>query len=223
MQWTGQQSEFGRVFDISPLIHSGIAVFPGDQNFERKVLLDCAKGDVLTLSSINTTVHVGAHVDAPSHYSAGGKTMQERPLDLYLGKAQVLRVDLPRGERIRVSHLQGAVIQAPRVLFHTGSFPNPDKWNGDFNALSDELVEYLARRQVKLVGIDTPSIDPADDKTLESHHAVLRNDMAILEGIVLAHIPDGTYTLMALPLPLKDADASPVRAVLIERKAESGK
>jgi arylformamidase len=70
---------------------------------------------------------------------------------------------------------------------------------------------------VKLIGLDTPSVDPADDKELHSHSAIAARDMAILEGVVLDHVAPGTYTLIALPLPLEGADASPVRAVLLKR------
>jgi arylformamidase len=101
------------------------------------------------------------------------------------------------------------------VLFKTRSFPNPDRWTSDFASLSPELIEKLAGQGVRLVGIDTPSIDPAEDKALESHQAVLRNDMAILEGIVLDDVAEGEYQLVALPLRIAGADASPVRAVLL--------
>ncbi len=66
-----------------------------------------------------------------------------------------------------------------------------------------------------LIGLDTPSVDPMTSKALESHHALARRDLAVLEGVVLAHVAPGTYTLIALPLRLEGADASPVRAVLV--------
>jgi arylformamidase len=72
---------------------------------------------------------------------------------------------------------------------------------------------------VKLVGIDTPSIDLAEDKILQSHHAVARHDMAILEGIVLDQVKPGMYQLIALPLSIERADATPVRAVLLKEKS----
>ena len=96
------------------------------------------------------------------------------------------------------------------------SFPDPNQWNGDFNSLSPELIEHLSALNVVTVGIDTPSVDPADSKGLESHQALYRHDLAVLEGIILDRVEPGLYTLVALPLPLKDADASPVRAILLE-------
>lgn len=164
---------------------------------------------------MKSTPHLGAHTDAPNHYVKGGASMENRALHYYLGAAQVIEVSLPRGERIRPAHLQGAAIQAPRVLFKTNSFLNPDQWQNDFVSLSAELVDWLAAQKVILVGIDTPSVDLAEDKVLESHKAVARHDLAILEGIVLSKAQPGLYDLVALPLKIKGADATPVRAVLL--------
>jgi arylformamidase len=203
------------ILDITPIVNSQMAVFPGDTSFKEDFVMDMHKGHNLTLSSIKTTVHLGAHTDAPNHYSIDGVGIEARSLDYYFGKCQVIEVSLPRGSRIKMADLKNQSIKAQRVLFKTLSFPDPYKWNGDFVSLSKELVEYLASQKVKLVGIDTPSIDLADDKILESHQAVARNDMGILEGIVLDHVKPGLYDLIALPLKIQGADASPVRAVLL--------
>ncbi|HEY1860761.1 MAG TPA: hypothetical protein VGG61_10425, partial [Gemmataceae bacterium] len=101
-----------------------------------------------------------------------------------------------------------------RVLFATGTFPDPERFNQDFAALSSELVLGLHEQGVKLIGIDTPSVDLFDSRELPSHQAFLRCDMAVLEGLVLRDVPVGLYELIALPLRLEGFDASPVRAVL---------
>ena len=204
-----------RIHDITPLVSPRIAVWPGDVGFSREIALSIADGDNIDLSAIRTTVHLGAHTDAPSHYLAGGVGISERPLELYCGPCQVVTVSTARGQRISPTDFQ-AEISAPRVLFRTGSYPDPDQFNEDFSSLSPELIDALAAQGVRLVGIDTPSIDPFSSKDLPSHAAVARNDMAILEGGVLRDVPDGVYTLVALPLKLEGADASPGRAVLLE-------
>lgn len=204
-----------QLIDISPEISADIAVFPGDTPFEQKILMDCKKGDSLGLSSFTTTPHLGAHTDAPNHYSALGSGISERSLDYYYGPCQVITVQVQRGQRITSADVKSE-IRAPRVIFKTNSFPDPRKWSGDFNSLSADLIDFLARQKVILVGIDTPSIDLADDKILESHHRVEAHDMAILEGVVLDAVTDGLYTLIALPLKMKGLDASPVRAVLVK-------
>lgn len=202
------------IYDISPVIHDGIAVFPGDTPFKSEYLMQTSEGDFLTLSKFSSTVHLGAHTDAPNHYAKDKEGISDRSLDYYLGPAQVIRLEIPRDTRITPEHLKNKKIVAPRVLFYTGSFPNPDQWTNDFCALSAATIDWLHSNQVKLVGIDTPSIDLANDKVLESHTAVHKNNMAILEGIVLTEVPEGLYELIALPLKIKGADASPVRAIL---------
>lgn len=207
-----------KIWDISPLVSERTAVFPGDVAFSRAVSMDTTKGDHLTLSSLTTTVHLGAHADASNHYHREGEGIDRRPLEAYLGPCEVVQVKLPRGARIEPKHLPtGWLPSAPRILFRTDSFPDPDHWNDDFNSLSAELIEFLANRGAQLVGIDTPSVDPQSSKSLESHQALYRRQLAVLEGITLDQVNPGVYTLIALPLRLKDADASPVRAILLER------
>ena len=200
-------------FDISPRITPRLAVWPGDTPPTREVLLDMKRGDNITLSTLRATVHLGAHADAPSHYGANAPAIDERSLDYYLGECQVMRVAAARGSCLTPATLPGAV-QSPRLLLATGTFPDPEAFNQGFAALSPELVHDLHRRGVKLVGIDTPSVDPFASKDLPAHQAILGNDMAILEGLVLDGVPEGKYELIALPLRLVGFDASPVRAVL---------
>lgn len=202
------------LIDISPPVSATIGVWPGDVPFRRRVSQRMEDGGNLALSSMRTTLHVGAHADAPSHYALGGAPIDARPLDLYYGACQVIAVDAARGARLTPSDVKDE-IRAPRVLFATGTFPDPNVFSTDFASLSPELVENLHEKGVVLVGLDTPSVDPFDDKELLAHRALFRRDMANLEGLVLSHVAPGLYTLVALPLRIEGADASPVRAALI--------
>ncbi|MFQ5653856.1 MAG: cyclase family protein [Planctomycetota bacterium] len=199
--------------DISPLITPELKVWPGDKPPRREVLLDIARGDPVTLSALHSTVHLGAHADAPSHYGTGAGGIETRALEDYIGPCRVMRVGGRRGARLAVADL-AAPIDAPRVLLATGTFPDPQRFNEDFAALEPELVDHLHGLGVRLIGIDTPSVDLFDSKDLPAHRACLRNDMAILEGLLLQDVPEGLYELIALPLPLAGFDASPVRAIL---------
>jgi arylformamidase len=204
-----------KIYDLTPKISSRLGVYPGDQPFKRNVGLSFARGSHLELSSMLTTLHLGAHADAPSHYHAKGASIAERSLAYYMGPAQVIRIkDLKPKERVMPKHMR-VEVSSPRILFDTMSFPNPESWNPEFNSLSPELLEYLAGEGVKLVGIDTPSVDPEDSKALESHQVLFKHDFAVLEGLYLKDVPEGLYTLIALPLPIEGGDASPVRAVLL--------
>jgi arylformamidase len=201
------------LYDLSPPISPALAVWPGDSPASREVLQDLARGDSVTLSTLRATVHLGAHADAPSHYGVNAPAMDERPLELYLGECQVMRVPAERGSLITPGLLPAAV-SAPRVLLATGTAPDLAVFNRDFAALAPELIDHLHQQGVRLVGVDTPSVDPSDSKTLPAHHRCLEHNMAILEGLRLAEVPEGRYELIALPLRLVGFDASPVRAVL---------
>lgn len=201
------------LYDITPTVSPRLAIWPGDTRPERTVLADLANGDSVTLSTLRTTVHVGAHTDAPNHYGLEGRDMASQPLDYYLGRCQVVRARAERGVRIGFAQLEEPVTEA-RVLIVTGTYPDPNRWTEDFSGLEPELIDRFASEGVRLVGVDTPSVDSFDSKTLPAHNRILSYDMAILEGIVLDEVPSGRYELIALPLKLEGFDASPVRAVL---------
>ena len=217
-----------KIIDISPRISAKLAVWPGDVPVTREVAFDMKRGDVVTLSALRATVHLGAHADAPSHYSLDGRTMEQQPLELYWGKCEVIKVN-PRATTGSTSNQPGledrfgrddlAVSDAwvptlPRVLFATGTYPNNNKWSADFIGMQPSLVDWLADHGVKLVGVDTPSVDCAESKELPSHKRFFARDMAILEGLVLSNVQPGRYELCALPLALEGFDGSPVRAAL---------
>lgn len=210
------------LYDISPLLTSDLAVFPGDVELSREVILRCEDGDLVTLSTLRATAHLGAHVDAQSHYEAGGKGIDQTPLSRLLGRCCLVRVPANSDGLIEAATLELSLSKQrtdggdlpSRVLVATGSYPDPNRWQKNFTALSPESIDWLAHRDVLTIGIDTPSIDPAESKSLPAHAAVNRHGMTILEGLVLKDVPSGDYELIALPLRLVGFDASPVRAVL---------
>lgn len=202
-----------KLYDITPPITPNLAVWPGDTPPSREFLLDIDRGHNITLSTLRSTVHLGAHADGPNHYGRNAPAIHQRSLEYYIGPCQVIRVAVPRGTRIMPDQVS-TELAAPRVLFATATYPDPTNWNDDFAALSPELIDMLAAKGVITVGIDTPSVDLFSSKDLPSHHAILNHDMAILEGLVLRDVPNGRYELIALPLPLTNFDASPVRAIL---------
>lgn len=201
------------MYDISPPLDADTAVWPGDTPLAREVLCDIERGDNLTLSTLRATVHLGAHADAPSHYGAGAPSIEQRPLERYLGPCEVIRVAVERGQRITWALLPRKP-REKRVLLASGTYPDRRRFDESFAGLSVELIEQLHGAGVELVGIDTPSVDLFASKELPAHHACLRCDIAILEGLVLDDVPEGRYELIALPLRLVGFDASPVRAVL---------
>jgi arylformamidase len=201
--------------DLTPLVSGRLAVWPGDTPPEREVLLDMRSGANLTLSTLRATVHLGAHADAPSHYGRDAASIEAADLSRYLGPCEVLRVAVARGARVPPSALPDRPLPE-RVLLATGTHPDPERFATDFAALAPELVDALADRGVRLIGLDTPSVDLFDSKDLPAHLRCLARGVAILEGLLLGGVREGRYELIARPLRLEGFDASPVRAVLRE-------
>ncbi len=210
------------ILDISPPITPDLAVWPGDTPPSREVLLDMERGDTITLSTLRATVHLGAHADAASHYGRHAPAIEGRRLEDFLGPCQVIRIDIPPGGLVTRDHLT-VPVEAERVLIATGTYPDPRTFSRDFAACHTSLIDHLHRSGVRLIGIDTPSVDPCDSQDLPAHQSLLHNEMAVLEGLRLDHVPPGLYELIALPLPLVGCHASPVRAALRELPAPNNK
>ena len=203
-----------RIWDISPPVAPGSPVFPGDTPYEQHWSATLAPGCPVNVSSITLSPHIGAHADAPLHYDPRGASIGTVDLEPYLGPCRVIHA-IGRGPLVQWEHLQHAARELPaRVLVRTYERMPVDRWDGELAAYAPETIEKLAALGVKLVGIDTASIDPAQSKTLDSHQVIRRLGLRVLENLVLDDVPEGDYELIALPLKLMTADASPVRAVL---------
>ena len=205
-----------KLWDISPAIAPDSPLFPGDTAYSQQWTATIAPGCPVNLSAITMSPHIGAHADAPLHYGAGAATIGQVDLAPYLGPCRVIHA-IGCGPLVRPEHLAHALTQdmPPRVLVRT-CVKAPTAWSAEFSAFAPETIATLAALGVLLVGIDSQSVDPADSKTLDSHHTLLRLNLRVLENLVLDDVPAGDYELIALPLKLTLADASPVRAVLRE-------
>jgi len=205
-----------KLWDISPAVAPDSPLFPGDTAYSQQWTATIAPGCTVNLSAITMSPHIGAHADAPLHYGAGAATIGQVDLAPYLGPCRVIHA-IGCGPLVRPEHLAHALTQdlPPRVLVRT-CVKAPTAWSPEFSAFAPETIATLAALGVLLVGIDSQSVDPADSKTLDSHHTLLRLNLRVLENLVLDDVPAGDYELIALPLKLTLADASPVRAVLRE-------
>ena len=204
-----------RVWDLSPPVHAGSPVFPGDAEYRQQWAMTLGPGCPVNVATITLSPHTGAHADAPLHYDPAGAAPGTLDLAPYLGPCRVIHAV---GVRLVEWRHVGHAIEnlPPRVLVRTYDRAPVDRWDPDLPAYAPETVERLADLGVQLIGIDSASIDPADSKTLASHQVIRRRNLRVLENLVLDDVPEGDYELIALPLKLVDADASPVRAVLRE-------
>lgn len=203
-----------RLWDISPPVDARSPVFPGDTAYRQEWAAQIAPGCPVNVSSLTLSPHVGAHADAPLHYDPDGTSVGSLDLEPYLGRCRVIHAigKRPLVEWRDLAHAVGDL--PPRVLVRTYERVPLDRFDPDLAAFAPDTIERLADAGVRLVGIDTASIDPADSKALASHQVIRRRDLRVLENLVLDDVPEGDYELIALPLKLMTADASPVRAVL---------
>jgi len=205
-----------RLWDISPPVQEGAPVFPGDTPYRQQWAASIAPGCPVNVSTLTLSPHVGAHADAPLHYDPQGQSVGALDLAPYLGPCRVIHA-IACGPLVTWEHIAHAArALPPRVLVRTYARAPVERWDPQLAAFAPETIERLADAGVRLVGIDTASIDPAQSKTLDSHQVIRRRGLRVLENLVLDDVPEGDYELIALPLKLMTADASPVRAVLRE-------
>ena len=203
-----------RLWDISPPVAPGSPVFPGDTPYQQQWAATLGPGCPVNVSTLTLSPHVGAHADAPLHYDPEGRPIGAVDLAPYLGPCRVIHA-IAKGPLVRWEHIAHAAQGLPpRVLVRTYQRMPVDRWDAELAAYAPETIERLADAGVLLVGIDTASIDPAESKALDSHQVIRRRGLRVLENLVLDDVPEGDYELIALPLKLMTADASPVRAVL---------
>jgi arylformamidase len=204
------------LIDITRPLRPDLAVWPGDTPYCHHWVMRRDQGASVNVAAVTLSVHAGTHADAPLHFADNGAPVGELLLDAYIGPATVIEVDktgpiLPTDLAILGSR------QVQRLLIRTPSSRLPHhEWSDQIAYLPPATAEWLGRKSLLLFGTDAPSVDPLDSKSLDAHHILHRNGIAILENLWLLHAPPGDYELIALPLPLP-VDASPVRAVLRPR------
>ncbi|SFT22019.1 arylformamidase [Paenibacillus sp. BC26] len=199
--------------DISQPLDEKVATWPGDTPFSYKVSWSKEESGSVNVGQIVMSIHTGTHIDAPFHFDNEGKRVSDLDLDLYMGRARVIH--LPNPESIGVQELTGVQLDGvTRLLIRTDAWKDRHVFPQSIPPIEPELAAYLAGYGVRLIGLDLPSVDPLDSKELPAHHKLAGHGIHILEGLVLDHVEPGDYELIALPLPLTEADGSPVRAVL---------
>jgi arylformamidase len=210
---------FRRVHDISILLGVESVAWPGDPPYERDLVSSIAKGGDSDVSRLTMTTHVGTHLDTPAHFIGGG-----RGLDSYRAADFILPavvVDAGDATTIGPELVEDSTPPAGgAILFRTTNSTSGRITSGEFFRdgahLSAEAARMCVDRAVRLVGIDYFSIDAVGAKGFPAHMKLLSAGVLILETINLRNVAPGGYTLICLPLRLAGAEASPVRAVLLE-------
>lgn len=206
---------YAKTYDITRTVAPQLRVWPGDTSFHIDHVLRLSDGASVNLTTLTLSAHTGTHADAYYHYEADDLHPAAMPLDAYMGMARVVTVTHRDGELTPDDFSAYDFAQTPRLLIHSHVSNLPDnEWPSEFPYLSVPLIEWLAGQGVRLIGLDSPSVDAFDSTKLPCHHALRRHGMVNLETLCLRNVPDGVYELIALPLKLDLACGSPVRAVL---------
>ncbi|MBS4224256.1 arylformamidase [Lederbergia citrea] len=199
--------------DISQPLSNEIAVWPGDTPFSFELSFTKEQTGSVNIGSMTTSVHTGTHIDAPFHFDDEGKKVHELDLDLYIGHARV--VDVTGYKIIGREELESLQLDGvERLLLRMTNRRNPNEFPKQFTHLRADIGPFLQEKGVRLLGVDSPSVDPVDSKVMSAHHSLNDNGVFILENIVLEGVEPGDYELIALPLAIHGADGSPVRAVI---------
>ncbi|WP_250502593.1 arylformamidase [Caballeronia sp. AZ7_KS35] len=202
------------LLDISPPINPATPVWPGDTPVGIERVWRMEAGSPVNVARLTLSPHTGSHADAPLHYDEHGAPIGEVALDTYIGACRVVHC-IGASPLVTPEHVAAHLADCPpRVLLRTYTNAPLDAWDSAFAAVAPETIDLLAEKGVKLIGIDTPSLDPQDSKTMDAHKRIRARGMAILEGLVLDAAAPGDFELIALPLKFSTLDASPVRAVL---------
>lgn len=199
--------------DISQTFHHKIAHWPGDTPFSYETTFPKSVTGSVNIGKITTSVHTGTHVDAPFHFKENGETIEALDINLFIGKA--VMVDVSHCNEITPDDFATVDFSnANQLLLRTTVKQNQDQFPKRVPQLSPLLAPFLKENGIHLLGVDIPSVDPLDSKEMATHHALCNHGIAILENVVLHHLTPGLYELIALPLKIKGADGSPVRAVV---------
>ena len=208
---------YQKFIDISVLLGEESIDYPGDTPYQRKTVQSLLSGDDCNLSELTMSAHAGTHLDAPFHFVSNGKTIDQIPIERFICSAHVVEAKDETAvytHKLNIPNIQ----KGDAILFKTQNSTSGRCANGIFDEnfiyLSEEAARWCVKKKVGLVGLDYISVEAYSSKTSTVHRKLLENNILILEGLNLAKVPEGHYTLLCFPLKIKGGDGSPVRAVL---------
>ncbi len=201
-----------KIIDISMELSNETPQWPGDRPFYYGLTGTKEESGSVNVGELKTSTHMGTHIDAPFHYDNDGLTIDEMPLDIYMSKAQVM--DVTGLDEITSDHLKKPEAGVTTVLLKTGVWQDRSKFPEGWPVFDASIASWLKSNGIRLLGVDVPSVDQETSKDMVMHQAMNREERYILESIVLEDVAEGVYELVALPLKIRGAEGSPVRAAL---------
>ncbi|PYK14912.1 MAG: arylformamidase [Verrucomicrobia bacterium] len=211
-----------KIWDISRTLSNDLAEWPGDEPCCFRLTRQKAKGESVNLGAISMSVHNGTHADAQFHFDTNGESIEKAPLETYLGRATVVDLaqaflDSKEKHLITIEDLRPsaeAIAATSRVLVKTGRWSDSAVFPNQIPVIAADVPAWLQKNGVKLLGMDLPSVDEIDSKSLQNHHALARAGIAIVESLDLSDVASGIYQFAAPPLKIAGGDGAPMRAIL---------
>ena len=211
-----------KIWDISRTLSNDLAEWPGDEPCRFRMTREKAKGASVNLGAISMSVHNGTHADARFHFDTEGESIENVPVETYLGRATVVDLgqaflDWNEKHLITIEDLRPsaeAIAATSRLLVKTDRWSDSTVFPSQIPVIAADVPAWLQKNGVKLLGLDLPSVDEVDSKSLQNHHALARAGIAIVESLDLTDVASGIYQLAALPLKIAGGDGAPMRAVL---------
>jgi arylformamidase len=211
-----------KVWDISRTLSNDLAEWPGDEPCHFRLTREKAKGESVNLGAISMSVHNGTHADARFHFDTNGESIEKASLEIYVGRATVvdlaqLFLDSKEKHLITIEDLRPSAEQiaaTSRLLVKTGRWSDSTVFPDKIPVIAADVPAWLQKNGVRLLGVDLPSVDEIDSKSLQNHHALARAGIAIVESLDLSDVVSGIYRLAALPLKIAGGDGAPMRAIL---------
>lgn len=217
LQVLQRRSKLREFIDISVPLWSQMPIWPGSVGFRLTRTMCLEAGDPANVSQLDCDVHVGTHVDTPRHFVKGGSTVEQLPLNVFIGPVVVAH--LPKVDAITDGDLAGLGLSlgTERLLLRTRNSElwaeGVTKFRKDYVALTADAAGWVVEQGIRLIGVDYLSVQRFDDGPL-THQILLEAGVFILEGLNLADVRAGSYELICLPLNLVGAEGAPARAVL---------
>jgi arylformamidase len=211
-----------KIWDISRMLSNDLAQWPGDEPCRFRLTREKTKGESVNLGAISMSVHNGTHGDAGFHFDTNGESIEKAPLETYLGRATVVDLgqaflDSNEKHLITIEDLRPsaeAIAATSRLLVKTGRWSDSTVFPSQIPVIAADVPAWLQKNGVKLLGMDLPSVDEIDSKSLQNHHALARAGIAIVESLDLSDVASGIYQFAALPLKIAGGDGAPMRAIL---------
>jgi arylformamidase len=211
-----------KIWDISRTLSNDLAEWPGDEPCRFRLTREKTKGESVNLGAISMSVHNGTHADARFHFDTNGESIEKAPLETYLGRATVVDLgqaflDSKEKHLITIEDLRPsaeAIAATSRLLVKTGRWSDSTVFPNQIPVIAADVPAWLQKNGVKLLGLDLPSVDEIDSKSLQNHHALAGAGIAIVESLDLSEVASGIYQFAALPLKIAGGDGAPMRAIL---------